>query len=597
MSLVAAYLLANVFVASIGGSAAALPTAAASAAESGSAPASPLHSPGIGASAKVIRAEATPHADFGAVDDALAGLQADLASRVMRRQREPTEPISAARRLIEAGAAAGRQNLMRSDSDNSEEQHVQPYQENAEFTPEAIFANKQLAPDVAEFLGHLAQRSRVHHKDVSKPKEAGLLAEARVSPTKSADEDDSDDMEDMKRAAASNTKATPLAHFLNQLDSKATAASWNANECRALSANISAKYAQLSGRSQASWGTVGPVSAAGRAEIHTGMFFRHWSAGKSKEAARKLRLGVLSFLATQDAAKVKLHIWTDLDQNHHTLKDMLGPIAHHPEFMDAIQITTFDPKKEFEKVPPTLAKLTLAERYKKDSMPNLRPDLFRSVILYNYGGMWMDADTVLMQDVAPLLGEDWAHLVRGKEGAIEGALLSASKPQSHFTNEYLISVVMREPPLFEEKQKPILEEIFGNDPAHTSMHVLPPCFLDSDPLPATSETAVLSSESSLGSSFFGNVVAEPYRAYFSSGIQDALKDKSPADVSVLQDSSFFHLSAANQEQEEPDEDETPTSPSWAYHWRGNFAAPWARGSLADVVERTFMKKLRIKYQH
>ena len=30
----------------------------------------------------------------------------------------------------------------------------------------------------------------------------------------------------------------------------------------------------------------------------------------------------------------------------------------------------------------------------------------------------MDADTVLMQDVAPLLGEDWAYLVKGKEGAV-----------------------------------------------------------------------------------------------------------------------------------------------------------------------------------
>jgi hypothetical protein len=313
-------------------------------------------------------------------------------------------------------------------------------------------------------------------------------------------------------------------------------------------------------------------------------------------AARKFRLGVLSFLATQDAAKVKLHIWTDLDRNDKVIKEMLGPIAHHAEFMDAINITTFDPKAEFAKVPPTLARETLAERYKKDTMPELRSDLYRAIILYNYGGLWMDADTVLMQDVAPLLGEDWAYLVKGKEGAVEGALMSASRPKSHFTNAYLISMVMREPPIdFEmEKQKPLLAELFNNDPAHTTMHVLPPCFVDGDSAPVTAGTAVLSSGTSLGSDFFGKAVALPYREYFSFGVADAMKDNSTTEVSVLQDPSFVRPSDSDHEQED---DEAPTSPSWAYHWRGNFGAPWARGSLADVAERTFMRKLQLKNHH
>lgn len=561
---------------------------------------------------------AFPHTDFGrqSVDDHLVGLGGPsgleaLADPTLSDSLPLEDHVPLMRRdalftqsprsQIMADEISRSRDVMGSDSESEQDErapHKYMYQENPSYTPEAIFGNKRIAPEIAEFLGHLAQKTRVHHKEVNKAaRQAGLISQGSGKTISPGDEDDSDDIEDMKRAAASQPKSTPLAHFMERLDAKTTAASWSASDCAALSKNVTEKYLRMSGRSLATWGTAGPAGAAGRSEIHTGMFFRHWGLDKDvmKTAARKFRLGVLSFLATQDAARVKLHIWTDLESPHNTLKEMLGPIAHHAELMDAINITTFDPKVEFAKVPPSLAKETLSERYKKDTMPSLRSDLYRSVILYNYGGLWMDADTVLMQDVAPLLGEDWAYLVRGKEGAVEGALLSASRPKSHFANAYLIQMVMREPPLDSEmeKQKPLLVEIFNNDPAHTSMHVLPPCFIDSDPAPPSIDGAVLSSDTSLGSDFFGKAVAMPYRAYFSMGIQEAVKDNSTAEVSVLQDPSFAQPSGGNE-----DEDESaPTSPSWAYHWRGNFGASWARGSLADVAERTFMKKLQLKMHH
>jgi len=150
---------------------------------------------------------------------------------------------------------------------------------------------------------------------------------------------------------------------------------------------------------------------------------------------------------------------------------------------------------------------------------------------------------------------------------------------------------MREPALDGEVQKPLLAELFENDPAHTTMHVLPPCFVDSEP--AAPAVAVLGSDTSPGSQFFGRAVPEPYRAFFSVGIQDAIKDNSTAEASVLQDASFAQW-VQNTDTDSDEDKPTPTSPSWAYHWRGNFGASWARGSLADVAERTFMKKLHIR---
>jgi hypothetical protein len=542
--------------------------------------------------------QATPAQVQGFQNDNL--LSASLPAKdtkafsMLRREAEPQiQAHDLSRKILE-----DTQNLMRNDMDEREEDsHKSVYQEDPRFSPEAIFANKQLAPEVAEFLGHLAQRSRVHRKEHNKAaREAGLIAEGKGRVRNPDDEDDSDDIEDMKKSLRSVPKTTPLSHFFDKMDAKSDAAQWTPDECKALAKNITTQYSRMVGRSAATWATTGPAGNAGRSEIHTGLFFRHWNLKKDmvKAAARKLRLGVLSFLATQDAGKVKLHIWTDLDKSDSTISDMLGPIARHPEFMDAINITTFDPKAEFAKVPVTLARDVLEERFKKNTMPELRPDLYRSVILYNYGGLWMDADTVLMQDVAPLMGEDWAYLVKGKEGAIDGALLAASRPQSHFSNAYLIGVVMHDEPLFPEAEKPtsLLAEIFAGDPVHTIMHVLPPCFLDSDSKVAP-ETAVLSSDAATGSDFFGQPVAEAYHKYFSVGIQDAQQDNSTAEVSVLQDSSFKFQDAKSDD----DDDDDNHSPVWAYHWRGNFLAPWARGSLADVAERTFIHKLQLQKHH
>jgi len=518
-----------------------------------------------------MRVAATPHVDFANLDSSKPSPLEDLA------------------RLASRGSLVRRES--RSSLDEIEPEARRPhYHEDPDMTPEAIYANKHVAPEVAEFLGHLAQKARVHHKMENKAAHQAALAQGRaMTRPGGGDEDDdaSDDIEDMKKNSARKAKTSVLSHFFDAMDSKATAASWIERDCTALVKNVTDQYNKMGGRSRFSWETTGPAGDANRHEVHTGMFFKHWGAVQTRNALRKLRLGILSFLATQDPTKVKLHIWTDMQRNNETMKDILGPIIHHPELMDALNITTFDPKLELAKVPPTFARMTLEDRFKKDTLPDLRSDLYRSMILYNYGGMWMDADTVLMQDIAPLLGEDWTHLVKGKEGAVGGSLISVSQARSHFATDYLISMVMRDEPLDGEVQKPVLVEIYNNDPAHTTMHVLPPCFVDVEAEHASqADAAVLSSGASPGSSFFGTAVPEAYRSVFADGIKDAIKDNSTQEVSVLQDSLF-----QRNDNDDDDEQKPAQSPTYAYHWRGNFNAEWARGSLADVAERTFMMKL------
>lgn len=520
------------------------------------------------------------------------------SSRLIRR--EPVPPRTGEIRIGEAVPGSDRY-------DDKPQRLGFQYKEDPQMTPEAIYANKKLAPDIAEFLGHLAKNRQArrgggkHHEHGTD----GVLAEGHHSFAESAggsnDDDDEDNEDRVMMATKRLTANTALASFFDVIDSKNSAAAWLPGDCAALARNVSARYRAIAGqRSQGRWGFVGPATAHWRSTIHTGIFLQHWNIRKIQQAVRKLRLSVLSFLATQDALKLKLHIWTDLDKTDPLLQDLLGPLRSHPEMLDAINVTKFNPDQEFRKVPPTIARERLHERYEQDTMPMLRSDLYRAIILYNYGGLWMDADTILMQDVVPLMGEDWAYIARGKEGVVEGALLSSSAPFSHFSNQYLMNMIMREEPLFKEitngvpkEDKSILDEMSDNDPDHLNFHVLPPCFIDADPAQREADAAVLASDATPDSSFFGRSTPSSYRDYFSAGIEEAEQEDNGNGNATSTAAAALELPAVQEEIMGRSFGKQEMSPSWAYHWRGNWDAPWRKGSFADIAERTFLKKLKI----
>ena len=49
--------------------------------------------------------------------------------------------------------------------------------------------------------------------------------------------------------------------------------------------------------------------------------------------------------------------------------------------------------------------------YESQSIVASKSDLMRAILLYNYGGAWMDSDVLLVQNLAPMLEEDWAVLM------------------------------------------------------------------------------------------------------------------------------------------------------------------------------------------
>ena len=49
--------------------------------------------------------------------------------------------------------------------------------------------------------------------------------------------------------------------------------------------------------------------------------------------------------------------------------------------------------------------------YESQKIVASQSDLMRAALLYNYGGAWMDSDVLLVQDLSPLLEEDWAVMM------------------------------------------------------------------------------------------------------------------------------------------------------------------------------------------
>ena len=146
-----------------------------------------------------------------------------------------------------------------------------------------------------------------------------------------------------------------------------------------------------------------------RVDIHTGAFFQEGSFNESSDLVRKLRLAPMSFLATQDLKKVKLHFWSNLSPDSSAVQEIFGPFFQNPAYAKSIKISQFVPDKECSKVFPTTPGMasTLRDIYEAQTNPTSISDLMRVTVLHNYGGAWIDSDVLLIRDMTPILEEEF----------------------------------------------------------------------------------------------------------------------------------------------------------------------------------------------
>lgn len=109
-------------------------------------------------------------------------------------------------------------------------------------------------------------------------------------------------------------------------------------------------------------------------------------------------------------------------------------------------------------------------------------DVARYLLLYRYGGLWLDADVVVMRDFAPLQGLDFAYVLQNRQfrnsEVTNNAVLGAQCPHSPFMREVLGRVVAGLPKNLHSrdvyKWGPRLLE--GLPPG--TFHTLPTCFFE-----------------------------------------------------------------------------------------------------------------------
>jgi len=287
--------------------------------------------------------------------------------------------------------------------------------------------------------------------------------------------------------------------------------------------------------------------------VHTGLFLKSWKKPSMvKLAVRKLRLVMLSFLATQDLNSTQLHVWLDVDVTdpNGTIRQELQDILTKPGLSQSIVLHQFDAGREFSKVSPNSAVL-LTGIFDKDGAVQAKSDLQRVIILYNYGGIWLDTDVILIQSLTPLMGVDWAYL--GQDTVINNAALSVSAPQSVFATSYLMALVsqfvtpeLQDTSYFKHGSH-ILSQLYSQEWTRNSFHVLPACFFDGY--------------------WSGEQDSPAWETFFTNDIDE---------------NQLAYIMPRNKGRR-----------AFAYHWHGRWAVPISNRSLAYGLERIYSWMLNL----
>jgi hypothetical protein len=130
------------------------------------------------------------------------------------------------------------------------------------------------------------------------------------------------------------------------------------------------------------------------------MFWRERSGGwwpRVRRFGRKQALPVKAFFATQDPALCSLTLWSDADLSDN---EWLQP------FLPRLTLRLYDPAAEARDTPLAAHPRVYGQR---DARVYRDGDLFRIVVLHNYGGVYADMDTVLLRSLGVFLDQEFVY--------------------------------------------------------------------------------------------------------------------------------------------------------------------------------------------
>ena len=139
----------------------------------------------------------------------------------------------------------------------------------------------------------------------------------------------------------------------------------------------------------------------------------YWNIGLPFE--RKQLLPIKSYLTTQNLSNTKLVIWSNIDLSNNELIK---------KYSDNIEFRIYDPIKEAVGTELENREDLLIVNDNKNWAGG---DLFRILVLYNYGGLYTDFDVVFLRDFAPLLSQEFMYKWGLETSMINGAVMRGFK--------------------------------------------------------------------------------------------------------------------------------------------------------------------------
>lgn len=278
---------------------------------------------------------------------------------------------------------------------------------------------------------------------------------------------------------------------------------------------------------------------------------------------RKLRLLPLSFLATQSLENVKLYFWANVEGTHPLIQKIFGPLMD--QYGKYIEIKKFDAAAEIKKVcshyesEKSKGELTveLVKIYESQSIVASKSDLMRAILLYNYGGAWMDSDVLLVQNLAPIMEEDWAVLMYAN--FVNPATLSVSRPGSPFITAWMGNIlalgVNKSWAAYGPSMITGMTAEIQRSLANATFHVLPPCFFEG-PLSMAAHLP--------------HQLATGWDNFFSPRLDRSLRSRQVAYIDPSNKHSTF-----------------------GYHWHNRWNKKIVDGSVAAEAEKIYCKLLNI----
>ncbi|HEV2909443.1 MAG TPA: glycosyltransferase [Candidatus Eremiobacteraceae bacterium] len=161
------------------------------------------------------------------------------------------------------------------------------------------------------------------------------------------------------------------------------------------------------------------------------MFWRQRRSGlwrRPRKFGRKQALPVKAFFATQDLSQCSLVLWSDEDLSGN---EWLEPFASQ------LTCRIYAPDVEARGTP-------LQDRpalyHQQDGRVWRDSDLFRTLVLHNHGGVYVDMDVVLLRSLGALLDREFLYQWDDFDGEYNGAIMHLRK-RSEFARELIQGIV------------------------------------------------------------------------------------------------------------------------------------------------------------